>query len=123
MPEAWKLEIVGAEFPVYRVIGAAGSVSVSAAALAVGSVTASKSSVPKGTSVTWTASASGGTGSLQYCFYVFKDGKVVQRGTYGTARTCSYTPTAAGKYTVRVYVKDSAGTVVTKDNAAPVTVS
>ena len=101
----------------------AAAVSVSAAALSIGSVTVSKSAVTAGTSVTWTASASGGSGTLQYCFYVFKDGKIAQRGSYSAARTYTYTPATAGKYTVRVYVKDSAGTAVTKDNAAPVTVS
>ena len=97
--------------------------TVVAAAITISSVKPSVSSTLHGNAVTWTATASGGAGSLQYCFYVFKDGKVVQRGAYGTARTFTYTPATAGKYTVRVYVKDSAGTVATLDNAAAVTVS
>ena len=94
-----------------------------AAAITISSVKSSVASTVHGNPVTWTAAASGGSGSLQYCFYVFKDGKVVQRGSYGSARTLTYTPAAAGKYTVRVYVKDAAGTVATLDNAAAVTVS
>ena len=97
--------------------------TVVAAAITISSVKSSVASTVHGNPVTWTAAASGGSGSLQYCFYVFKDGKVVQRGAYGSARTVTYTPTAAGKYTVRVYVKDAVGTVATLDNAAAVTVS
>ena len=97
--------------------------TIVASAITVSSVKANVSSTMRGNAVTWTATASGGVGTLQYCFYVFKDGKVVQRGSYGTARTFTYTPTAAGQYTVRVYVKDTVGTEATKDNAAAVTVS
>ena len=101
----------------------AAAVTVSAAPPAITGVTASRTTANVGDSVTWTASASGGTGTLQYCFYVFKDGKIAQRGSYGTAKTYTYTPAAAGTYTVRVYVKDAYGTVVTLDHAGMVRVT
>ena len=43
---------------------------------------------------------------MQYCFYLFKDGKILVRGEYGTAKTYSYQAAAPGTYTVRVYAKD-----------------
>ena len=88
------------------------------AGLAVTSVTADKTSAAPGETITWTASASGGSGTLKYCFYVYKDGTAVQKGSYGTARTCSYTPTAPGTYTVKVFVKDGAGTSASKTGGA-----
>ena len=101
----------------------AGSVTVAAAPPVISGVTVNKTSATVGDTLTWTASASGGSGILQYCFYVFKNGSVVERGSYGTAKTYSYQAAAAGTYTVRVYVKDSSGTTVSLDNAGRVTVS
>ena len=103
----------------------AGMVRVTAPAvpISITGVTPSRTAVTKGDSITWTASATGGTGTLQYCFYVFKNGKIAERGSYGTAKSYIYVPSTAGTYTVRVYVKDASGTVVTLDNAGAVTVS
>ena len=69
------------------------------------SVTADKSSAAPGETITWTVSAEGGT-SVKYCFYLFKDGKILERGAYGTGKTFRYTVSTAGTYTVRVYGKD-----------------
>jgi hypothetical protein len=91
--------------------------------LIISNVQPNKTSANVGDTLTWTATATGGSGALKYCFYVFKNGTVVERGSYGTAKTYAYTPTAAGAYTVRVYVKDGAGTVATQDNAAKVNVT
>ncbi len=101
----------------------AGAVTVTAGAPSISGVTPSKTTASVGSSITWTANASGGTGTLKYCFYIFRNGAVVQKGSYGTAKTVSYTVDAAGTWTVRVYVKDGAGTVATLDNAGKVTVS
>ncbi len=91
--------------------------------LAIESVKASKSAVVAGESITWTATAVGGTSPLKYCFYIFRDGAVMQKGAYGTGNTCTFTPDTAGIWTVRVYVKDASGTVVIENNAGSVLVS
>ena len=98
-----------------------GSVTVSgsaAGALAIGSITPSKTSAKTGDTVTWTAVASGGSGSLRYCFYIYKDGTAIQKGSYGAANTVTYTVSAAGNYTVKVFAKDSAGAAVSKTGGA-----
>ena len=80
-----------------------------AVAPTVTGITADKSSAAVGEEITWTAAVTGGTAPLRYCFYVYQDGTVVQNTGYGTASTVSYTPTAAGTYKVKVFVKDNAG--------------
>ncbi len=82
--------------------------------LKIGSVKANRTSAQTGTSITWTASASGGCGTLRYCFYVYKDGAVIIKGAYSTAKTYTYTPMDAGTYTAKVFVKDDTGTIVRK---------
>ena len=77
--------------------------------LAVSGITANKTSAATGETITWTASASGGAGSLKYCFYVYKDSTVVYNSGYGSASSVSYTPMEAGSYKVKVFVKDGAG--------------
>ena len=89
-----------------------------ATALAVSSVKAGKTSAGVGATVTWTASASGGSGTLQYYFILYKDGTKIKTRSYDTANTFSYTPEEAGSYKVRVYVKDADGTKVNKLSAA-----
>jgi FtsP/CotA-like multicopper oxidase with cupredoxin domain len=64
--------------------------------------------VPGGTSVTWTATATGGVAPLQYQFWLFNAGT----GTwtiaqpYGTSNTYTSTP-AAGRYVVEVWVRSA----------------
>ena len=89
-----------------------------AAALAVSSVKADKTSANVGSTVTWTATASGGSGTLKYYFNVYKDGTKVASRAYSASNTFSYTPAEAGNYKVRVYVKDADGTKVSKLSAA-----
>ncbi len=89
-----------------------------ATALAVSSVKADKTSANVGSTVTWTATASGGFGTLKYYFNVYKDGTKVASRAYSAANTFSYTPAEAGNYKVRVYVKDADGTKVSKLSAA-----
>ena len=94
-----------------------GATAVTAAPVTISSITANKSSSFTGESITWTATASGGAGTLQYCFYIFRNGSVVKRGSYGTAKTYSYTPTEPGTYTARVYVKSTSSDGVNKTSA------
>jgi hypothetical protein len=77
--------------------------------LAVSSVKANKTSAAVGEKLTWTVTASGGSGTLQYYFILYKDGTKLKTRSYSTANTFSYTPTEAGSYKVKVYVKDSSG--------------
>ncbi len=77
--------------------------------LAVGSIKADRLRAAVGETITWTASAVGGSGSPRYCFYVLQNGRVVRKGSYGSAATFRYKPTEPGTYVVRVYVKDSSG--------------
>ncbi len=90
----------------------------SSAAPVISSVKANKTTAASGEAVTWTATASGGTGTLQYYFNLYKDGTKIATQAYSTARTFSYTPTEAGTYKVRVYVKDAEGTKVSKLSGA-----
>ena len=85
-----------------------------ATALAISSVKPYKTSAVTGSTVTWTATAFGGTGTFQYYFNVYKDGTKVASRAYSTANTFSYTLTEPGSYKVRVYVKDADGTKVSK---------
>ena len=90
-------------------------VTVTAAVpLTISSVKADKTAAAVGEAITWTGAATGGTGTLQYGFRIYWDGTLVMKGSYGSSRTVTYTPTAAGTYTAKFYVKDSAGTVVTQ---------
>ena len=68
--------------------------------------------------IKWTAAASGGSGTLQYRFCVYKDGTLVQKSSYGTVKTLIYPITSAGTYKVKVYVKDASGTAVSKTSAS-----
>ena len=86
---------------------------VSADVLRVSSVKADKSSATLGDTVTWTATAAGGSGTLRYCFYVYKDGKTVFKGTYKASSVFNYTPEESGIYSVKAFVKDGTGTVAT----------
>ena len=92
-------------------------VTVTLSGLAILGISAEKDVVNGVERITWTAAASGGTGTLQYRFIVYKNGTKVQSGSYASASTCLYVPSAAGTYTVRVYVKDAAGKTVSKTSA------
>ncbi len=90
----------------------AGGVSVS-----VLGIKANKVNSTVGEKIMWTSTVTGGSGTLQYGFRIYKDGALVKKSSYGTAATYSYTPAEAGTYKVKVYVKDAAGTVVTKKSS------
>ena len=86
--------------------------------LSITSVKANTTTAKTGEKITWTATASGGFGALQYYFAVYKDGTPVAKRGYSTTRTYSYTPTEPGTYKVRVYVKDANETKLNKLSAA-----
>ncbi len=67
------------------------------APLVLSSVTASKTTAKVGDTVTWTATATGGKAPLQYCFYIYKDGTAVKKGSYGSANTIGCAPSGAGE--------------------------
>ncbi len=91
-----------------------GAEIIAAAPLVISSVKANKTSANAGEKITWTCTASGGSGDLQYYFILYKDGTKIKTRSYSSTKTYSYTPTEAGTYKVKVYVKDSLGTKVYK---------
>ena len=116
----WKVKVYVKDGAGTVVNAVGGEVTVTAPAvpISISSLKANRSSARVGDTITWTASATGGTGTLKYCFYVYNGSAVVQKGTYGTAQTFSYTPTEAGTFKAKVFVKDGAGTVVSKLDGA-----
>ena len=85
--------------------------------------TISATSVTLGKSVTVTGAASGGKTPYQYAVYYKKAASTSYTTVqgYSTAKSIVVTPGAATTYDVRVKVKDSAGTVKTKDFTLKVT--
>ena len=110
----------GSRFKAYTV-GAASAISIS-------SITPSVSSAVAGNTVTWTASATGGSGTYQYQFMRTgpdTGGTAVVAKAYGTSNTWSWTTTSAmaGSDTISVYVKNSDGTGQVTSTAPAYTVS
>ena len=65
----------------------------------------------KGTTVTWTATATGGTSLQQYRFDVTTNGTTwTLARDWGTTRTFGWSPRSAGAYSVRVQARSSVGT-------------
>ncbi len=73
-------------------------------------------SIALGSSVKIKGSATGGTAPYQYAFYYKNstDSKFTTLKSYSSTATVSFKPTAAGTYSVVVYVKDNDGTIVKK---------
>jgi hypothetical protein len=97
-------------------------------AITVSSITPSKTSAVAGDTVTWTASASGGSGSYMYEFMRMgpdTGGTYVVAKAYGTSNTWAWTTTSAmaGSNTIMVYVKNSDGTGEVSSTAPAYTVS
>ena len=76
-----------------------------------------------GSNVKVTASATGGKTPYQYAVYYKQTSQTswTCAQSYGTNTTLTITPKAATTYTVRVKVKDAAGTIVNKDHKITVT--
>ena len=87
-------------------------------ALRITGIKVDRTSAVVGQRIRWTATAKGGRGKLRYCFYVLKNGRIFQRGTYSFTGSGSFAPITPGQYTVRVYVKDANGKVVSRDSEA-----
>lgn len=70
-----------------------------------------------GTTITWTAHASGGTaGPVQYAFYLYTEGigwSLLK--AYSSSNSVSWTPTAAGTYAIQAWVR-SAGSTATYES-------
>lgn len=84
------------------------SVVTNDSSLSVVSLSADKQAVFSENTVTWTAKAQGSAdGKYFYAFYIYKDGMKIYSGTFSTANTVSFTPTAKGSYKAYVKVADS----------------
>ena len=70
-------------------------------------LSASKSTIDVGDTVTLTATATDNDGSVEYQFSS-SDGTVIK--SYSSASSCIWTPTEAGTYTITVKAKDSSST-------------
>ena len=77
----------------------------------------SATSITLGSTVTVTASATGGTGTKKYAVYYKKStaSTWTTGHSYSTTTTIKVTPKHTGTYTIRVKVKDGTGTEVNKD--------
>ncbi len=65
-----------------------------------------------GTTITWTATATGGTAPLQYQYWLYSG--VTASWTmvrdYSTSASCSWTPTQAAQYAIQVWVRNAGST-------------
>ena len=91
--------------------------TVSGTAALANNSTLSAASGVKGTKVTVTGKAIGGTSPYKYAYYYKKSDATswTTISAYSTNTTATFTPTAAGTYTVKVSIKDNAGTIVSKE--------
>ena len=82
--------------------------SVSGSSFNIISVNADSASKEVGESITFTATPSGGSGTIQYIHCVFR-GSTQLTMTYSSSPKFIYTPNAAGHYHIDVYGTDSSG--------------
>ena len=77
----------------------------------------SATSITKGKTVTVTCASTGGTGTKKYAVWykLSSASSWTKVQDYSTTTTAKVTPSATGKYTVRVAVKDGEGTIKNKD--------
>jgi Bacterial Ig-like domain len=71
------------------------------------------------TAVSWQASATGGVGERSYEFQLRTDERDVRKVQAGSAATWQWNPEKAGRYQVRVLVRDVLGNSVAGDWSAP----
>ena len=98
------------------------TVKVTAAALSNTS-TISATSIKKGTTLTITGKATGGTSPYKYAAYYKKASSTeyTQISGYSTTAKMTVKPASATTYNIRVKVKDAKGTVANKDFTVKVT--
>ena len=85
------------------------------AILSIDKSSVSANTITLGKSVTLNASAKGGTAPYKFAYlYKTSNGKWSVLKSYSTAASYTFKPTAAGKYTLMVKVKDSKNAVVSK---------
>ena len=85
------------------------------AELSIDKSSVSANTITLGKSVTLNASANGGTAPYKFAYlYKTSNGKWSVLKSYSTAASYTFKPTAAGKYTLMVKVKDSKNAVVSK---------
>ena len=68
--------------------------------------------VELGNALTWTVNAVGGDKPLRYAFDLYKDGEEIDGAAFGESNSFTFTPAAAGKYSVRIRVRDQRNTTV-----------
>lgn len=79
----------------------------------ISSFTQNKTSTMIGQGISFSAAASGGSGTgIQYKYVVSKDGSAVYTQDYSSNAALNYVPQSAGNYTAALYVKDNLSTSV-----------
>ena len=63
-----------------------------------------------------TVSASGGTGDYRYAYQLLRKGEIIQQTTYDVMTYYTFVTEDDDIYSIRVYVKDSSGTVIAVDS-------
>ncbi len=83
--------------------------------LAITSITANKTGTqPKGTAITFTCNATGGTGTYKYTTFILKNGLVHYNNANSSTNSITFTAQQSGTYTLIVYCTDTAGSKVSK---------
>lgn len=67
----------------------------------------STSSIQKGDTLKWSASAANGSGSYQYYYEIYKDDELIGRRKYSDYSDYEYTPTESGIYRAKVTLYDT----------------
>ena len=79
--------------------------------LSISAVTPGSAEVAMGTAVTWTVSASGGIGTRQYSYKLYRGSTVINTPAWVSAATFTYSLPEVGSYALNVSVRDSSASV------------
>lgn len=82
------------------------------AALRIDAITLDSTAIVVGDSVSCALAVSGGTGEYQYCFSLFRDGKIFRSGVYSNRDSETFRLSTPGSYSVFCSVTDSENRVV-----------